>query len=138
MDLCPFPSSPISPAYTLDAMAAHSPRNLQDHIYASFLEGSTADVALHISGSWHAVYKLHRVVLIQAVSFVHPSRSCRRAEPAYPRRHRNSLDVSLPPVSQNPVSARHHQAAAVLNRFISTFQIQTLQGQVCLINLCAT
>ncbi|KAF9652044.1 hypothetical protein BDM02DRAFT_3184031 [Thelephora ganbajun] len=50
-------------------MVAHSPRNLQDHLYASFLEGSTADVALHISGSWHAVYKLHRVVLIQAEFF---------------------------------------------------------------------
>ena len=54
-------------------MAFHSPRNLQDHLYVSFLEGSTADVALHISGSWQAVYKLHRVVLIQAVSVLHPS-----------------------------------------------------------------
>ena len=49
-------------------MSAHSPKNLQNHLYASFLEGNTADVALHISGSWQAVYKLHRVVLIQAVS----------------------------------------------------------------------
>lgn len=48
-------------------MVAHSTRSLQDHLYVSFLEGSTADVALHISGSWSAVYKLHRVILIQAV-----------------------------------------------------------------------
>ena len=83
MDSLPFLSSPISSAYTPDTMAAHSPRNLQDHLYASFLEGSTADVALHISGSWHAVYKLHRVVLIQAVSFINVSHSCCPAELAY-------------------------------------------------------
>ena len=80
MDPSSFSSSPISPACTPDAMVAHSPRNLQDHLYASFLEGSTADVALHISGSWNAVYRLHRVILIQAVSFVHLSQLCRRAE----------------------------------------------------------
>jgi len=73
MDPSPFSSSPISPACTPDAMAAHPPRNLQDHLYASFLEGDTPDVALHISGSWHAVYRLHRVVLIQAVSSIHLS-----------------------------------------------------------------
>ena len=136
MDSFPLPFSPTSSAYTPDTMVAHSPRNLQDHLYASFLEGSTADVALHISGSWHAVYRLHRVVLIQAVSFVHLSRSCCRAEPRYPR-YRNSSDASLPQVSRNHVSARVHHVAAVLNRFTSTFQIQTLQGQVCLTNLRA-
>ena len=70
MDSYPFSSSPISSAYTPDTMAAHPPRNLQDHLYASFLEGRTPDVALHISGSWQAVYKLHRLILIQAVSFL--------------------------------------------------------------------
>lgn len=69
MDPFPFPPSPISSAHPPDTMSVHFPRNLQDHLYASFLEGSTADVALHISGSWQAVYKLHRVVLIQAEFF---------------------------------------------------------------------
>lgn len=71
MDPFSLSSPPTSPAYTPDTMAAHPPRNLQDHLYTSFLEGSTADVALHVSGSWEAVYKLHRVVLIQAVSILH-------------------------------------------------------------------
>lgn len=75
-----FSSSLISPAYTPDIMATHPPRNLQDHLYTSFLEGSTADVALHISGSWQAVYKLHRVVLIQAVSVPHFSHLCLHTE----------------------------------------------------------
>jgi len=135
MDSFPLPSSPTTSAYTSDAMVAHSPRNLQDHLYASFLEGSTSDVALHISGSWHAVYRLHRVVLIQAVSFVHLSHSCRRTEPWYSH-HRNSSDAFLPQVSRNHVSARVRRVAA-LNRFKSTFQIRTLQGQVCLTNLRA-
>jgi len=125
MDPYPFPLSSISLPYTPDTMAAYSPRNLQDHLYASFLEGSTADVALHISGSWQAVYKLHRVVLIQAVSFVRLFRSCCHTEPMYHCRHRNSSDVSLPQVSRNHAFARDHHAAAVLNRFTSTSQIQT-------------
>ena len=53
----PPPTSPSRP----------SPGDLQSHLYASFLQRKTADVALRISGSWHAVYKLHRVILIQAV-----------------------------------------------------------------------
>jgi hypothetical protein len=132
MDPFPFPSSPTSLAYTPDTMVAHSPRNLQDHLYASFLEGSTADVALHVSGSWHAVYKLHRVVLIQAVSSLHLSHPSRHPEPVNPRHHRNSSDASLPQGSQNHVSARDHHAAVVLNRFTFTFQIRTSQDQVCL------
>ncbi|EKM60700.1 uncharacterized protein PHACADRAFT_246766 [Phanerochaete carnosa HHB-10118-sp] len=48
---------------------APSPASLQNHIYTAFLERRTADVALHIRGSWHAIYKLHRVVLIQAGFF---------------------------------------------------------------------
>ncbi|KAK2461731.1 hypothetical protein APHAL10511_006194 [Amanita phalloides] len=43
--------------------------NLQNHLYQAFLQGRTADVALHIRGSWEALYRLHRVVLIQAGFF---------------------------------------------------------------------
>jgi hypothetical protein len=45
-----------------------SPTDLQSHLYASFLAAKTADVTLHVRGSWEAVYQLHRVILIQAVS----------------------------------------------------------------------
>ncbi|KAI0762556.1 hypothetical protein C8Q74DRAFT_161544 [Fomes fomentarius] len=68
------PTSPTRPSTT----------DLQSHLYASFLQRKTADVALRISGSWHAVYKLHRVVLIQAVcnaptsDIVHNSHSVHR------------------------------------------------------------
>lgn len=41
--------------------------DIQSHLYAAFLEGSTADVAIRVSGSWSAIYRLHRVVLIQSV-----------------------------------------------------------------------
>ena len=43
------------------------PAEFQAHIYNSFLQGRTSDVALRIRGSWDATYKFHRVVLIQAV-----------------------------------------------------------------------
>src|SRR5260221_8928395 len=43
------------------------PAVFQAHIYNSFLQGRTSDVALRIHGSWDATYKFHRVVLIQAV-----------------------------------------------------------------------
>ncbi|KZT67680.1 hypothetical protein DAEQUDRAFT_672979 [Daedalea quercina L-15889] len=46
-----------------------SPADLQNHLYQSFLARKTADVALRIRGSWHAIYRLHRVVLIQAGYF---------------------------------------------------------------------
>ncbi|KAH9920275.1 uncharacterized protein B0H18DRAFT_607131 [Fomitopsis serialis] len=46
-----------------------SPADLQNHLYQSFLTRKTADVALRIRGSWHAIYRLHRVVLIQASLF---------------------------------------------------------------------
>ncbi|EIW86358.1 hypothetical protein CONPUDRAFT_133800 [Coniophora puteana RWD-64-598 SS2] len=48
---------------------APSPSALQQHLYHSLLEGKTADVAIHVRGSWHAVYHLHRVVLIQSGFF---------------------------------------------------------------------
>lgn len=41
--------------------------DIQSHLYTSFLEGSTSDLALRVRGSWHAIYNLHRVVLIQSV-----------------------------------------------------------------------
>ncbi|KAG6869050.1 hypothetical protein C0993_004723 [Termitomyces sp. T159_Od127] len=43
--------------------------DIQNHLYTSFLEGSTADVALRVHGTWDAIYKLHRVVLIQSGFF---------------------------------------------------------------------
>ncbi|KIP01237.1 hypothetical protein PHLGIDRAFT_113180 [Phlebiopsis gigantea 11061_1 CR5-6] len=58
-------SQPSSPSL----VNASSPAALQNHIYAAFLDRRTADVALHVHGSWHAIYKLHRVVLIQAGFF---------------------------------------------------------------------
>lgn len=49
--------------------AALSSVDLQQHIYNSLLESRTADVSLHIRGTWEATYKLHRVVLIQSGFF---------------------------------------------------------------------
>ncbi|KAI0735694.1 hypothetical protein C8Q76DRAFT_288408 [Earliella scabrosa] len=57
--MTPPPTSPARP----------TPNDLQSHLYASFLQRKTADVALRISGSWHAIYRLHRVILIQAGFF---------------------------------------------------------------------
>lgn len=56
--------------FPLLASPAPSANGLQSHLYLAFLQGRTADVALRIRGSWHAVYNLHRVVLIQSVSAV--------------------------------------------------------------------
>ncbi|KAF5355253.1 hypothetical protein D9758_006020 [Tetrapyrgos nigripes] len=46
-----------------------SPADIQSHLYQSFLQRSTADVALRVSGTWSAIYRLHRVVLIQSGFF---------------------------------------------------------------------
>ncbi|KAL0563659.1 hypothetical protein V5O48_018405, partial [Marasmius crinis-equi] len=43
--------------------------DLAGHLYDSFLQGHTADVILRVAGSWSAIYRLHRVVLIQAGFF---------------------------------------------------------------------
>ena len=43
------------------------PQLLQSHLYEAFLSGTTYDVLLRVTGSWDAVYKLHRIVLTQAV-----------------------------------------------------------------------
>ncbi|KAG6331604.1 hypothetical protein ID866_7486 [Astraeus odoratus] len=53
------------------SMARSSPASLdlQQHIYSSLLESRTADISLHVRGTWEAAYKLHRVVLIQSGFF---------------------------------------------------------------------
>ncbi len=48
------------------------PSEFQAHIYNSFLQGRTSDVALRIRASWDAIYNFHRVVLIQAVRTLFP------------------------------------------------------------------
>ncbi|KAI9512284.1 hypothetical protein F5148DRAFT_1163765 [Russula earlei] len=50
---------------------APRPAEFQAHIYNAFLQGRTSDVALRIRASWDAIYKCHRVVLIQAEFFRH-------------------------------------------------------------------
>ncbi|KAF9072661.1 hypothetical protein BDP27DRAFT_1445421 [Rhodocollybia butyracea] len=40
--------------------------DIQSHLYNSFLTRQTSDVCIHISGAFNAIYRLHRVVLIQA------------------------------------------------------------------------
>jgi len=50
-----------SPGYT--------PREIQSHLYDAFLSGDTADISLWIRGEgWDLGYRLHRIVLTQAVS----------------------------------------------------------------------
>jgi hypothetical protein len=45
-----------------------SATDIQSHLYNSFIHACTYDVAIRVSGrTWRAVYKLHRVVLIQSV-----------------------------------------------------------------------
>ncbi|KAF9454944.1 hypothetical protein P691DRAFT_799950 [Macrolepiota fuliginosa MF-IS2] len=46
-----------------------SPADIQSHIYAALLQGKTADVALRVRGTWSAIYKLHKLVLIQSGFF---------------------------------------------------------------------
>lgn len=41
---------------------------IQSHLYNSLLQASAYDVAIRVTGTWKAVYKLHRVVLIQSVN----------------------------------------------------------------------
>ncbi|KAA1468411.1 hypothetical protein DENSPDRAFT_878089 [Dentipellis sp. KUC8613] len=60
-------SSHSSSSYMLSS--SPSSADIQAHLYSSFLERKTADVALRVRGTWEAVYKLHRVVLIQAGFF---------------------------------------------------------------------
>ena len=48
---------------------SHTSEQIQAHLYQSFLTGATSDVSLRCTGSWSAVYALHKVVLIQAGFF---------------------------------------------------------------------
>lgn len=50
--------------------------DLQDHLYQSFLLGRSADVSLDVYAlpRWSAQYRLHRVVLTQAVVITLSSR----------------------------------------------------------------
>ncbi|KAF8272353.1 hypothetical protein EI94DRAFT_1796249 [Lactarius quietus] len=50
-------------------ISSPQPAEFQAHIYNSFLQGDTSDVALRIRASWNAIYNFHRVVLIQADFF---------------------------------------------------------------------
>ncbi|KXN87535.1 hypothetical protein AN958_08469 [Leucoagaricus sp. SymC.cos] len=46
-----------------------SPADIQSHIYSALLQRNTPDVALRVRGTWSAVYKLHRLILIQSGFF---------------------------------------------------------------------
>lgn len=68
----PFPTFPSTQFKPMNLLGlGPSALDIQNHLYTSFLEGSTADVALRVRGSWHAIYNLHRVVLIQSVCDVY-------------------------------------------------------------------
>lgn len=49
-------------------LLGHSAQEIQNHLYQAFLSGDAADISVRIGGSWNAEYKLHRLVLTQAVS----------------------------------------------------------------------
>jgi hypothetical protein len=50
-----------------------SATDIQSHLYNSFIHASTYDVLIRVSGrTWRAIYKLHRVVLIQSVYDISP------------------------------------------------------------------
>lgn len=71
-----------------------SPTDIQSHIYSAFLQRRTADVALRVTGTWRAVYKLHRVVLIQSVS-VHQLSPCLSKQLTRPSRGFSNLSSLL-------------------------------------------
>ena len=62
--------APLSMSAGTSSISTHGSNasEIQHHLYSAFLEGRTSDVALHVRGSWEGIYRLHRVVLIQAVS----------------------------------------------------------------------
>ena len=105
-------------------ISAIRPADIQSHLYSSFLQGHTADVVLRVSGRWKALYRLHRVVLIQAVSgvgapFDNDSLS----------RFRTFSGRSSP---QGSVNQNHScvRGRAALKRLTSYSTIPILQGQV--------
>jgi hypothetical protein len=46
-----------------------SAADIQRHLYSALLHGRTPDVSLCVRASWHATYRLHRIILIQAGFF---------------------------------------------------------------------
>jgi hypothetical protein len=74
----PAPSFSRSSESTEPRSPGHTPQQLQNHLYEAFLTGQTADVSLVVRGSWNAIYKLHRIVLTQAVCEHSGCRSFRR------------------------------------------------------------
>lgn len=65
----PVPSTSISSMGSLTASAGNTPQEIQSHLYDAFLSGDTADISLWIHGDeWDLGYRLHRIVLTQAVS----------------------------------------------------------------------
>jgi hypothetical protein len=65
--LCPR-SRPAAGTMAAGAVLGVMASDLQAHLFASLLNGHTADVSLVVRGAaWEGVYRLHRVVLIQAV-----------------------------------------------------------------------
>lgn len=85
-----------------------SPSDIQTHLYNSFLHASTYDVALRVSGSWNAIYKLHRVVLIQSVSIMAHAHRPLAADMC----HRDSFDPSSQLAFPSPPSGMSTCAAA--------------------------
>ncbi|TFL06281.1 hypothetical protein BDV98DRAFT_609942 [Pterulicium gracile] len=71
-----------------------SPTEIQSHLYAALLSSSTTDVALHVSGSWSAVYHVHRVVLIQS-GFFHSLFTSGFAETPQHGKAPNKVDVTF-------------------------------------------
>jgi hypothetical protein len=70
----PLPHCRIPTIYDLHLSMSLSSQDLQRHLYASFIHSRTPDVAIRVKGaSWHAIYRLHRVVLIQAASVLAPT-----------------------------------------------------------------
>ena len=62
--------TPFAPNHHLHLPGAvAAAMDLAEHLYDSFLHGRTADVILRVVGTWSAIYRLHRVVLIQAGFF---------------------------------------------------------------------
>ncbi|KAH6917136.1 hypothetical protein BKA70DRAFT_1177864 [Coprinopsis sp. MPI-PUGE-AT-0042] len=69
--------------------------DIQSHLYNCLLQGQTADVHLRVSGRWRAIYRLHRVVLIQSDFFRALFTSDFRESQDSQKRRTSSLDVDV-------------------------------------------
>lgn len=82
---------------------ANPPHQLQSHLYKQFVSGDTSDILVHVwfgSCDTNVIYKLHRIVLTQAVRrhrVVVPSQSCT----VMTHIGRTSFVLCLIPASQN-------------------------------------